>query len=111
MPRHQDREPQNLRDISFERKIARYAECWGLGRFGKTHVLCTATLEEKPPHWLRGQNRGWITAEYAMLPRATQTRTKRESTNGKPSGRGQEIQRLIGRSLRAVVDLPALGER
>jgi ribonuclease PH len=74
-------------------------------------VLCTASLEEKPPPWLRGQGRGWVTAEYAMLPRATSTRTRRESTAGKPSGRTQEIQRLIGRSLRAVVDLPAMGER
>jgi ribonuclease PH len=74
-------------------------------------VLCTASLEDKPPPWLRGQGRGWVTAEYAMLPRATLTRTRRESSAGKVSGRTQEIQRLIGRSLRAVVDLQALGER
>jgi ribonuclease PH len=80
-------------------------------KFGETHVLCTASLEDKPPMWLRGQGRGWVTAEYAMLPRATSTRTRRESTAGKQSGRTQEIQRLIGRSLRAVVDLQALGER
>jgi ribonuclease PH len=80
-------------------------------RFGETHVLCAASLEDKPPPWLRGQGRGWVTAEYAMLPRATSTRTRRESTTGKVSGRTQEIQRLIGRSLRAVVDLPKMGER
>jgi ribonuclease PH len=94
-----------------ERGVARYAEGSCLIKFGETHVLCTASLEDKPPPWLRGQGRGWITAEYAMLPRATLTRTRRESTAGKPSGRTQEIQRLIGRSLRAIVDLPALGER
>ncbi|MEN9709971.1 MAG: Ribonuclease, partial [Pseudomonadota bacterium] len=82
-----------------------------LVKFGETHVLCTASLEDKPPMWLRGQGRGWVTAEYSMLPRATATRTRREVTAGKPSGRTQEIQRLIGRSLRAVVDLQALGER
>jgi ribonuclease PH len=91
--------------------VARYAEGSCLVRFGETHVLCAASLEDKPPPWLRGQGRGWVTAEYAMLPRATSTRTKRESTTGKVSGRTQEIQRLIGRSLRAVVDLPRLGER
>ena len=80
-------------------------------KFGSTHVLCTASLEDKPPPWLRGQGRGWITAEYAMLPRATHTRTRREVTSGKPSGRTQEIQRLIGRSLRAVVNLQGMGER
>jgi len=74
-------------------------------------VLCTASLEDKPPMWLRGQGRGWVTAEYSMLPRATLTRTRREVTSGKPSGRTQEIQRLVGRSLRAVVDLQAMGER
>ncbi len=94
-----------------ERGVARYAEGSCLVKFGDTHVLCTASLEEKPPPWLRGQGRGWITAEYAMLPRATSTRTRRESAAGRPSGRTQEIQRLIGRSLRAVVDLPGLGER
>ena len=100
-----------LRPVSMERQVARYAEGSCLVKFGDTHVLCTASLEEKPPPWLRGQGRGWVTAEYAMLPRATATRTRRESTAGKPSGRSQEIQRLIGRSLRAVVDLQALGER
>lgn len=100
-----------LRPVTLERAVARYAEGSCLVKFGDTHVLCTASLEDKPPPWLRGQGRGWITAEYAMLPRATLTRTRRESTAGKPSGRTQEIQRLIGRSLRAVVDLSAMGER
>ena len=105
------RAPDELRSVSFERGVARYAEGSCLVRFGDTHVLCAASLEDKPPPWLRGQGRGWVTAEYAMLPRATSTRTKRESATGKLSGRTQEIQRLIGRSLRAVVDLPRLGER
>ncbi len=105
------RNADQLRPVSMERQVARYAEGSCLVKFGDTHVLCTASLEEKPPPWLRGQGRGWVTAEYAMLPRATSTRTRRESTAGKPSGRTQEIQRLIGRSLRAVVDLQALGER
>jgi ribonuclease PH len=100
-----------MRAVSFERGVARYAEGSCLVRFGETHVLCAASLEDKPPPWLRGQGRGWVTAEYAMLPRATLTRTRRESSAGKVSGRSQEIQRLIGRSLRAVVDLPRLGER
>ena len=105
------RAPDQLRSVSFERGVARYAEGSCLVRFGDTHVLCAASLEDKPPPWLRGQGRGWVTAEYAMLPRATSTRTKRESATGKLSGRTHEIQRLIGRSLRAVVDLPRLGER
>ena len=100
-----------MRKVTIERAVARYAEGSCLVRFGETHVLCAASLEDKPPPWLRGQGRGWVTAEYAMLPRATSTRTRRESTTGKVSGRTQEIQRLIGRSLRAVVDLPRLGER
>ena len=105
------RAPDALRPVSLERKVARYAEGSCLVKFGSTHVLCTASLEDKPPPWLRGQGRGWITAEYAMLPRATHTRTRREVSSGKPSGRTQEIQRLIGRSLRAVTNLPAMGER
>ena len=105
------RNPDALRNVTLERNVARYAEGSCLVKFGETHVLCTASLEDKPPMWLRGQGRGWVTAEYAMLPRATHTRTKRESTSGKPSGRTQEIQRLIGRSLRAVTNLQALGER
>lgn len=100
-----------MRAVSLERNVARYAEGSCLVKFGNTHVLCTASLEDKPPMWLRGQGRGWVTAEYAMLPRATHTRTRRESSSGKPSGRTQEIQRLIGRSLRAVTDLKMLGER
>ena len=109
--RPSQRAADELRTVTLERNVARYAEGSCLVRFGNTHVLCTASLEDKPPPWLRGQGRGWVTAEYAMLPRATSTRTKRESTSGRPSGRTQEIQRLIGRSLRAIVDLPLLGER
>lgn len=100
-----------MRAVTIERGVARYAEGSCLIKFGETHVLCAASLEDKPPMWLRGQGRGWVTAEYAMLPRATHTRTRREVTSGKQSGRTQEIQRLVGRSLRAVVDLQALGER
>jgi ribonuclease PH len=105
------RAPNEMRQVSLERAVARYAEGSCFVKFGNTHVLCTASLEDKPPMWLRGQGRGWITAEYSMLPRATNSRTKREVNAGKPSGRTQEIQRLIGRSLRAVVDLQALGEK
>jgi ribonuclease PH len=105
------RAPDELRAVTLERNVARYAEGSCLVKFGHTHVLCTASLEDKPPMWLRGQGRGWVTAEYSMLPRATHTRTRRESSSGKPSGRTQEIQRLIGRSLRAVTNLQALGER
>ncbi len=105
------RNADEMRKVSFERGVARYAEGSCLVRFGETQVLCAASLEEKPPPWLRGQGRGWVTAEYAMLPRATLTRSRRESSTGRVSGRTQEIQRLIGRSLRAVVDLPKLGER
>jgi ribonuclease PH len=109
--RPSQRAADEMRKVTIERAVARYAEGSCLVRFGETHVLCAASLEDKPPPWLRGQGRGWVTAEYAMLPRATSTRTKRESSTGKVSGRTQEIQRLIGRSLRAVVDLPRLGER
>jgi ribonuclease PH len=105
------RRPDELRPVTLERGVARYAEGSCLVSFGNTKVLCTASLEERGPPWLRGSGRGWVTAEYAMLPRATHERTRREVTSGKPSGRTQEIQRLIGRSLRAVVNLPALGER
>ena len=105
------RAPDELRAISFERNVARYAEGSCLVKFGETHVLCTASIEDKPPQWLRGTGKGWVTAEYAMLPRATHERTRRESTSGKPSGRTQEIQRLIGRSLRSVVDMVRLGEK
>ena len=109
--RPSNRAPDELRPVTMERKVARYAEGSCLVKFGGTHVLCTASLEDKPPPWLRGQGRGWITAEYAMLPRATHTRSRRESTSGKQSGRTQEIQRLIGRSLRAVTNLQGMGER
>ena len=105
------RAANELRPVSIERGVARHAEGSCLVKFGDTHVLCAASLEDKPPPWLRGQGRGWVTAEYAMLPRATSTRTRRESSAGKVGGRTHEIQRLIGRSLRAVVDLPKLGER
>lgn len=103
--------PSQMRPVTMERGVVRYAEGSCLVTFGDTRVLCAATVEEKGPPWLRGTGKGWVTAEYAMLPRATLERTRRESTTGKPSGRTQEIQRLIGRSLRAVVDLGALGER
>jgi len=109
--RPSNRAADELRPVTLERNVARYAEGSCLVKFGGTHVLCTASLEDKPPQWLRGQGRGWVTAEYSMLPRATHTRTRRESTSGKQSGRTQEIQRLIGRSLRAVTNLQALGER
>jgi ribonuclease PH len=105
------RAPDQMRPVSLERAVARYAEGSCLVKFGETHVLCTASLEERGPAWLRGSGKGWVTAEYSMLPRATQERTRREVTAGKPSGRTQEIQRLIGRSLRAVVDLSAIGEK
>ncbi|HEX8416580.1 MAG TPA: ribonuclease PH [Methylobacterium sp.] len=100
-----------LRTVTLERAVARYAEGSCLVTFGDTKVLCTASLEERGPPWLRGSGKGWVTAEYSMLPRATHERTRREVTSGKPSGRTQEIQRLIGRSLRAVTNLPAIGER
>jgi ribonuclease PH len=105
------RAPDALRPVTLERGVARYAEGSCLVSFGETRVLCAASLEERGPPWLRGSGRGWVTAEYAMLPRATHTRTRREISSGRPSGRTQEIQRLIGRSLRAVVNLPAIGER
>jgi ribonuclease PH len=100
-----------MRKVSFERNFSKHAEGSCLVKFGDTHVLCTASLEEKTPPWLRNTGKGWVTAEYGMLPRATGERTKREAAAGKQGGRTQEIQRLIGRSLRAVVDLTALGER
>ena len=100
-----------MRAVSFERGVLKHAEGSCLVKFGETHVLVAATLEERLPPWLKGQGRGWVTAEYGMLPRATHDRTRREAAAGKQSGRTQEIQRLIGRSLRAVVDLEKLGER
>jgi ribonuclease PH len=109
--RPSNRRPDELRAVTLERNIARYAEGSCLVSFGNTRVICTASLEERGPGWLRGSGKGWVTAEYSMLPRATHERTRREVNSGKPSGRTQEIQRLIGRSLRAVVNLPAIGER
>lgn len=105
------RSPKQMRSISFERNITKHAEGSCLVKFGDTHVICTATIEERLPPWLKGQGKGWVTAEYGMLPRSTGDRMRREASAGKVSGRTQEIQRLIGRSLRAVVDLSALGER
>jgi ribonuclease PH len=105
------REVDELRAVSLERGVVKYAEGSCFVKFGDTHVLVTASLEERLPPWLKGQGRGWVTAEYGMLPRATGTRTRREASSGKQGGRTVEIQRLIGRSLRSVVDLQALGER
>jgi ribonuclease PH len=105
------RAPDELRAVSLERGVVKYAEGSCFVKFGDTHVLVTATLEERLPPWLKGQGRGWVTAEYGMLPRATHDRTRREASSGKQSGRTVEIQRLIGRSLRTVVDLVALGEK
>jgi ribonuclease PH len=97
--------------VTLETGFSKYAEGSCLAKFGDTHVLCTATVEERVPPFLRNTGAGWVTAEYGMLPRSTHTRTDREAARGKQSGRTQEIQRLIGRSLRAVTDLAALGER
>jgi ribonuclease PH len=109
--RPQNRLPDQLRPLSLTLGVSRYAEGSCEVRFGHTLVRCTATLEENLPPWLRNQGKGWVTAEYGMLPRSTHSRMPREAAKGKQSGRTQEIQRLIGRSLRAVVDLKALGER
>jgi len=100
-----------MRSVTFERGLSRHAEGSCLVKFGDTHVLVTATVEERLPPWLKNQGRGWVTAEYGMLPRATSERTRREAAVGRPSGRTLEIQRLVGRSLRTVTDLAALGER
>src|ERR671939_629482 len=105
------RAPDALRPVSLEPGFAKYAEGSCLARFGDTHVLCMATIEERVPPFLRNTGRGWVTAEYGMLPRSTHTRTDREAARGRQSGRAQEIQRLIGRSLRAITDLTAFGER
>lgn len=105
------RQPDEMRAISFECGVSKHAEGSCLVKFGDTHVLCTASLEEKVPGWMRNSGKGWVTAEYGMLPRATGDRMRREASAGKQGGRTQEIQRLIGRSLRAVVDMQALGER
>ena len=104
------REPDEMRAVAFERGVSKHAEGSCLVRFGDTHVMCTASLEEKVPGWMRNSGRGWVTAEYGMLPRSTGERMRREAASGKQGGRTLEIQRLIGRSLRAVVDLKALGE-
>jgi ribonuclease PH len=109
--RPSERAPDQTREVTLETGVNRYAEGSCLISFGHTKVLVTATVEESVPGWLRGKGAGWVTAEYGMLPRATHTRGRREAAQGKQSGRTQEIQRLIGRSLRAVVDLKALGER
>jgi ribonuclease PH len=109
--RPSERTPGALRPVRLETAVNRYAEGSCLASFGHTRVLVTASLEEGVPPFLRGRGRGWVTAEYGMLPRATHTRGRREAAQGKQSGRTQEIQRLIGRSMRAVVDLAALGER
>lgn len=108
--RSNDRAVDALRTVTLDIGVAKYAEGSCLVKFGDTHVLCTASVEDRCPPWLKGKGKGWVTAEYAMLPRATHQRTDREVTKGHPSGRTQEIQRLIGRALRAVVDLKALGE-
>jgi ribonuclease PH len=105
------RSPDQMRSVTLETGFSSYAEGSCLAKFGDTHVLCNATVEERVPPWMRNSGRGWVTAEYGMLPRSTHERTDREAARGKQSGRTQEIQRLIGRSLRAVVDLEALGER
>ncbi len=109
--RNPPRAPDQMRNVSLEPGFAKHAEGSCLVRFGDTHVLATASLEETTPPFLRGSGKGWVTAEYGMLPRSTHERMRREAAVGKQSGRTLEIQRLIGRSLRAVVDLTALGER
>jgi ribonuclease PH len=109
--RPSNRAPDEMRDIQFTRNFTRHAEGSVLVEFGHTRVLCTATVEEKVPRFLKGKGKGWVTAEYGMLPRSTNTRMGREAARGKQGGRTLEIQRLIGRSLRAAVDLESLGER
>jgi ribonuclease PH len=111
MTRPSKRAPDEMRPVRFTRRFTKHAEGSVLVEFGETHVLCTASVEDSVPPFLRGKGQGWVTAEYGMLPRSTHTRSAREAAKGKQSGRTQEIQRLIGRSLRAVTDLKALGER
>ena len=106
-----DREFNELRKISFEKNVNMHADGSCIVKFGNTHVLCIATIDEKVPHWLKNTGKGWVTAEYGMLPRSTNTRMDREAVKGKQSGRTQEIQRLIGRSLRSITNLTNLGER
>jgi ribonuclease PH len=109
-PRPSGRAPDQMRQVRFTRQFTRHAEGSVLVEFGETRVLCTASVEPRVPPWLKGSGSGWVTAEYGMLPRSTHSRMRREASQGKQGGRTQEIQRLIGRALRAVVDLPALGE-
>ena len=106
-----DRNFDQLRDVTFETNVNLHAEGSCFVKFGNTHVMCTASIDEKTPPWLRNSGKGWVTAEYGMLPRSTNTRIDREAARGKQSGRTQEIQRLIGRSLRSVTNLQELGER
>ena len=111
MSRPSGRTPSDLRNVELIVGYSKHAEGSCLAKFGDTHVLCTASVEERVPGWMRGLGKGWVTAEYGMLPRSTDKRMDREAARGKQSGRTQEIQRLIGRALRAVVDMKALGER
>ena len=106
-----DRNFDQLREVTFETNVNLHAEGSCLVKFGNTHVMCTASIDEKTPPWLRNSGKGWVTAEYGMLPRSTNTRIDREAARGKQSGRTQEIQRLIGRSLRSVINLKEIGER
>ena len=108
--RKNDRNYNSIRKISLENNYSSYAEGSCMVKFGDTHILCTASVDEKVPFWLRGSGKGWVTAEYGMLPRSTHIRMEREISKGKISGRTQEIQRLIGRSLRSIIDLESLGE-
>lgn len=110
-PRPDSRALDSLRDLSLTPSVAKYAEGSCLAKFGHTHVLCTASVDENVPRWMRGSGKGWVTAEYGMLPRSTHSRNNREAARGKQGGRTVEIQRLIGRSLRAAIDLEKLGER
>lgn len=109
--RPDNRKLDSLRNVTLEASVSRYAEGSCLAKFGETHVLCTASVDENVPRWMKGSGKGWVTAEYGMLPRATHSRNNREAARGKQGGRTVEIQRLIGRSLRAAIDLKKLGER
>lgn len=109
--RPEDRDRDALRAVTLEAGVSRYAEGSCLAKFGHTHVLCTASVDENVPRWMKGSGKGWVTAEYGMLPRSTHSRNNREAARGKQGGRTVEIQRLIGRSLRAAIDLKKLGER
>ena len=111
MTRPSQRKHDELRKVTIETNVTKHAEGSCMIKFGDTHVLCTASIEEKVPGWMKGTGKGWVTAEYGMLPRSTHSRMDREAAKGKQSGRTQEIQRLIGRSLRAVVDMKKMGER